>query len=245
EPLTKLGRHDPPIVDPDLLRSQAPGMRFAVIDPPGDADVEHMTGPLSITDRDDRLSAHASGKAELPCRLAASVTLDEQVMLSGEVFQRGGDRAECVDDFGGHGRQSSRRRHGAIVELSPWIRGRPMSCRRSSRRRARLRLWASAPIRGGPAMAWLVTCSGWVIASSRSILMSTRFSANGLIGRYVMSGSRSMSSMSFDARNSWARSWTTRSQSRPALYGCRTGWSTKGRPSGPAWQASMSSWMTA
>src|SRR2546426_4693503 len=100
-----------------------------------------MTGPLPVADGDDRLPAGAPREAQLPGRLSPAVTLDQQIMLTGEVFQRRGDRPERVDDLGGDRRQSGRGGHRAIVELSQWLRRRLMWCRRSSRRRGRLLSW--------------------------------------------------------------------------------------------------------
>src|SRR5438094_3342618 len=166
----KLAWRGPPVVDPDLLRSQAARPALTVIDPPGDAHIEHMAGLLSVADGDDSLSARAPGEAELPGRLSPAVALDEEIMLSGEVFQRRGHRPERVDDLGGDGCQPSRGRHRAIVELSQWIRRQLMSCRRSSRRRGRSRQWVPPRIPAGPASAPLATCSGPPIASPQSIL---------------------------------------------------------------------------
>src|ERR1700724_1788897 len=77
-------RGRPPVVDPDLFGPQSTRLVQAVVDPPDGADIEHVTGPLAIADGQNRLSAQLPRKAELPGRLSAPVTVDQQVVFSGK-----------------------------------------------------------------------------------------------------------------------------------------------------------------
>src|SRR2546421_3377212 len=54
------------VVDRDFLGAQAPGALLAVVDPPGGADVEHVTGSFAIADRDHGLTPQLAAKTKVP-----------------------------------------------------------------------------------------------------------------------------------------------------------------------------------
>ncbi len=107
----------PTVEDADLIGAQSARAAYRVINPPDRAQVEDVPGSLAVTEGEGCLAPDPALEVEFPGRLAASVSVDLQVVYAREGFDGRRDGPKGLDDLVRDQRQSRRSSHGAIVEL--------------------------------------------------------------------------------------------------------------------------------